>query len=368
MINTESFIESLIEYGYEEFIGVPCSNLTPLINYTSNLNKYVSAANEGDAVAYASGAYLAGKKVAVLMQNSGLMNALSPLTSLNEIYKIPVLMLIGYRGGDNDEPQHKLTGSITESMLSVIGNDYKIAVDVSDVKSGLDNMYAEKKSLAYLVRKGDFSEVRLKENYAEKETGFSRSDVLESINDIRDDDTVVITTTGFISREMYDKYGSNKNFYMVGSMGCAISIGNGIARHKPDKKVIVVDGDGSFLMRPSGAFLYYETKISNLIHIIIDNASYESTGGQIAVSSKIDIGKIVSSFYDSVFPENFNEVNSKEAFSKILKYYIENINNIGGVKSMVCKINKLNDNKLGRLKESCEQLADLFMYDISLEK
>ncbi|HMG94091.1 MAG TPA: thiamine pyrophosphate-binding protein, partial [Chryseolinea sp.] len=122
MINTTTFGDELKRMGFEFYSGVPCSFLKSLINYAINECDYVMAANEGDAVAIASGAKLGGKKSVVLMQNSGLTNATSPLTSLNYTFKLPVLGFVSLRGepGLKDEPQHELMGQITEKMLSLM--------------------------------------------------------------------------------------------------------------------------------------------------------------------------------------------------------------------------------------------------------
>ena len=89
------------------------------------------SSNEGDAVATCSGAYLAGKKPVVLMQNSGLGNAVSPLTSLNSTFKIPLLGFVSHRGkpGVKDEPQHKLMGEITTDLLDLMNINWAYLSD-----------------------------------------------------------------------------------------------------------------------------------------------------------------------------------------------------------------------------------------------
>ena len=117
MIEAGTFIEAARTRGFRRYVGVPCSFLTPFINYVINDETlaYLSAANEGDAVAIGAGAALGGQPAVVLMQNSGLGNAVSPLTSLTWVFRIPVLLIITHRGapGLSDEPQHELMGSIT---------------------------------------------------------------------------------------------------------------------------------------------------------------------------------------------------------------------------------------------------------------
>ena len=123
MLNTQEFGRQLEQRGFNFFSGVPCSFLKSLINYAISEVNYLGAANEGDALAACAGAYLGGKKPVVMLQNSGLGNAVSPLTSLTHTYKIPVLGFVTLRGepGISDEPQHELMGVITEKLLETMG-------------------------------------------------------------------------------------------------------------------------------------------------------------------------------------------------------------------------------------------------------
>jgi phosphonopyruvate decarboxylase len=121
MIQAAAFIEPARALGFRTWAGVPCSFLTPFINSVIDdpEMQYLSAANEGDAVAIASGAALAGQRAVAMMQNSGLGNAVSPLSSLNWVFRIPVLLIVTLRGepGLPDEPQHELMGQITGRLL-----------------------------------------------------------------------------------------------------------------------------------------------------------------------------------------------------------------------------------------------------------
>lgn len=124
MIEASEFVEAARKLGFERYAGVPCSFLTPFINYVINDEKltYISSANEGDALATAAGMVIGGKRAVVMMQNSGLGNAVSPITSLAYIFKIPVLIICTLRGDPEfkDEPQHELMGRITGPGLSKI--------------------------------------------------------------------------------------------------------------------------------------------------------------------------------------------------------------------------------------------------------
>ena len=124
MIDASQFVEAARARGFDWYAGVPCSYLTPFINYVlqdPSLH-YVSAANEGDAVALTAGIALAGKRGITMMQNSGLGNAVSPLTSLTWTFRLPQLLIVTWRGqpGVSDEPQHALMGPVTPQMLDTM--------------------------------------------------------------------------------------------------------------------------------------------------------------------------------------------------------------------------------------------------------
>src|SRR5882757_6981086 len=124
MITADDFIAAAKTRGHDFYTGVPCSFLTPLINgvLSSEALTYVGAASEGEAVAIAAGAWLAGRNTVVMCQNSGLGNAVNPLTSLNAPFRIPTLFVTTWRGqpGQPDEPQHEVMGRITQDLLRLM--------------------------------------------------------------------------------------------------------------------------------------------------------------------------------------------------------------------------------------------------------
>lgn len=168
MINTNMFGEELKKLGFLLYSGIPCSFLKNVINYTLNECEYVSAANEGDAVAIASGAYLGGKKSIVLMQNSGLTNAISPLTSLNHPFRIPLLGFVSLRGepGIPDEPQHELMGKITTQLLDLMQIRWQfLSSDLMEARQQLvqaNECIERGQSFFFVVKKGLFTEEVLK--------------------------------------------------------------------------------------------------------------------------------------------------------------------------------------------------------------
>lgn len=312
MINTKKFGDEMKALGFDFYAGVPCSFLKALINYAINDCDYVMAANEGDAVAVASGAKIGGKKSVVLMQNSGLTNATSPITSLNFTFKLPVLGFVSLRGepGVKDEPQHELMGQITEKMLGLMkvewaylsDDEQAAAQQLKQANAHID----EGRTFFFVVKKGTFGDVKLNQQELKqvsniklkkssaKQTLPIRTQALKTISDLADKDTVLLATTGKTGRELFEVEDKPNNLYMVGSMGCISSLGLGLALARPDKKVIAIDGDGSALMR-MGSFAtnaYYQP--GNLLHVLLDNNAHDSTGGQATVSHIVDFASMAS--------------------------------------------------------------------------
>src|SRR6266446_505324 len=148
MIAADDFLVASCTRKIDFFTGVPCSFLTPLINRTIGEPSldYVGAANEGDAIAIAAGADLAGWRAVVMFQNSGLGNAVNPLTSLNFPFRIPTLLIVTWRGqpGIHDEPQHELMGQITAGVLDIMRIEHAVfPTEAAAVASALDVAIAE---------------------------------------------------------------------------------------------------------------------------------------------------------------------------------------------------------------------------------
>ncbi len=329
-LDTNQFGNELKKAGFDFFCGVPCSFINSLINYAINECNYIMSANEGDAVATSAGAYLAGKKSVVLMQNSGLTNATSPITSLNYPFKIPILGFVSLRGepGLKDEPQHQLMGTITEEILTLMGVEWEyLSSDLDESRVQLhraNRTIQNNQSYLFVVKKGTFSMIELKPqvlntvvnklqlNKSNTHQQPKRLSVLQRLDRIKAKDTLLLATTGKTCRELYEIQDAPNNLYMVGSMGCISSLGLGIALNT-DKKVIAIDGDGALLMRMGSLATnaYYAPK--NLLHLLIDNNIHDSTGGQFTVAGNIDFVQVASSFgYEhSIYIHTLDELEEK---------------------------------------------------------
>lgn len=310
MISMESFGLKLTELGFDFYSGVPCSFLKPMINFAINKEQFIMAANEGDAIAIAAGATLGGSKSVFLCQNSGLTNAVSPLTSLNYTFEIPVLGFVSLRGesGLKDEPQHELMGTITDELLRVMKiHNAVLSTNEEEALNQLEeaNRVIENgESFFFIVKKDTFSAVNLskqeKGNNNNTRLNSSKSEImnvkrieaLEVLQNVIDEQTVLLATTGVTGRELFELEDKSNQLYMVGSMGCISSLGLGLALVKPNIKVIVIDGDGSLLMRMGSLATNAYYSPANMYHLLLDNGLHESTGGQKTVSTNINFVQI----------------------------------------------------------------------------
>jgi phosphonopyruvate decarboxylase len=316
MLAAQTFVEAAKRRGFSLWTGVPCSYLTPFINYVIDDPSlhYVSASNEGDAVAIAAGVEIAGGRAVAMLQNSGLGNAVNPLTSLAFTHRVPMLLVVtlrGESGGPPDEPQHALMGSITADLLDLmqVHREY-FPTEVSDVEPCLDRAVAhmDRERLPYclMMRKNSVAPnpVSAKpplrslhvvpETWSTKNARASRADMLAAIQSATTERDLVIATTGYTSRELYTKGDRVNQLYLVGAMGCASSVGLGVALQRPDLRVIVVDGDGAALMRLGAlAAIGYE-RPANLLHVVLDNGMHESTGGQATVARSVDLAVVAA--------------------------------------------------------------------------
>jgi phosphonopyruvate decarboxylase len=317
MIQARDFIDAARQFGFQWYAGVPCSFLTPFINYVlqdAHLH-YLSMANEGDAVAFNAGVALGGEGRGVtMMQNSGLGNAVSPLTSLTWTFRLPQLLIVTWRGqpGISDEPQHALMGPITPQLLETMEIPWELfPTEARDIGAVLERAVAhmdrEQRPYALLMQKGSVAAHALQRQAAPPASPraaprqaeptvakVTRQAALRAVVERTGENTAVLASTGFCGRELYAIADRANYLYMVGSMGCVVPLALGLALTRPDLDVLALDGDGAALMR-MGAFATvgaYAPK--NLSHLLLDNGVHDSTGGQATVSASVDFAAIAA--------------------------------------------------------------------------
>lgn len=300
MIDPKLFCEYLYKNSIQFFTGVPdtlLNNFCLQIDSVVASSNHVIAANEGCAIAIATGHYLAtGNVPLVYMQNSGLGNATNPLLSLTnkEVYSIPIILLIGWRGAEdsNDWVQHHKQGLLTPRLLETIDIPYQIVEKDSNsaqelVLWAVEQAKKNTSPVALIIKKGVFGQSEKKDFLAEEsEYPLTRENAIEHILQCLPTNTIYVATTGRASRELHAIRANNgqdhdKDVLNIGAMGHASSIALGIALAKPERNVVCLDGDAAFAMHMGSITTIGLSRPKNFLHIILNNGAHESVGGQL---------------------------------------------------------------------------------------
>jgi len=360
MIRPEFFIEKLRENGIDCFAGVPDSLLKNICAYITDhcdaLHNII-AANEGAAVGLAAGHYLAtGQSACVYMQNSGEGNIINPLASLTdqEVYNIPVLLLIGWRGrpGVHDEPQHVKQGKITTGLLNVMGVNYEV---LSKEEDKAEKQIAKaikalqnKEVFALVIEKDTFEDYKL-QNVEVNDLTMSREEAIQTVAAALGEKDCIVSTTGMISRELFEyraamNQSHERDFLTVGSMGHASQIALGIAMAKPNRNIWCFDGDGATIMHMGSMAIVAQKAPSNYVHVVFNNGAHDSVGGQPTVGLKVDLPAVAKAVgYKATI-----SVNSKTELEKELSTLNSQLSTIGGPILLEVQVRKGNRKDLGR--------------------
>jgi phosphonopyruvate decarboxylase len=331
MIDPKIFYTVLQEAGVSLFAGVPDSLLKHFCAYVDDHGRqgqHIITANEGNAVALGAGHHLTtGQIAAVYMQNSGLGNAINPLTSLTDpqVYKIPMLLIIGWRGepGVKDEPQHIKQGAITRAQLDLLRIPYYIIqADTSSkeiLTEAMDKIAVTGAPVALLIRKGTFSNYKSQRKH-KNPSSLKREDALSELLKLAAD-SLVVSTTGKTSREVYEirveRGEAQQDFLTVGGMGHTSSIALGVALGCPGKRVVCIDGDGSALMHLGALPIIGDVAPINLVHVLLNNAAHESVGGQPTVAGNLDFRAIALACGYKRYLQANNEEGIREAWGQL---------------------------------------------------
>ena len=356
MIRPEFFIKKLRENGIDCFAGVPDSLLKNICAYITDhfdAQHNIIAANEGAAVGLAAGHYLAtGQPACVYMQNSGEGNIINPLASLTdpEVYNIPVLLLIGWRGrpGVHDEPQHVKQGKVTTGLLNTMGINFDVLSKEEDKaeKQIAKAVAALKKKDVYalVIGKDTFEDYKL-QNVEKNDLTMSREEAIQTVAAALGEKDCIVSTTGMISRELFEyraamNQGHERDFLTVGSMGHASQIALGIAMAKPDRKVWCFDGDGAAIMHMGSMAIVANKAPKNYVHVVFNNGAHDSVGGQPTVGLKIDLPRVARAVG---YPHTYS-VSNKEDLADVLNVVKKN----NDLSLIEVKVKKGNRKDLGR--------------------
>lgn len=362
MIRPEFFIGKLRENGIDFFAGVPDSLLKNICAYiTDSLprEQNIIAANEGGAMGIAAGYHLAtGRIPVVYMQNSGEGNIINPLASLTdkEVYNIPVLLLIGWRGrpGVHDEPQHVKQGKVTTGLLNTMGINYTVLskdeeAAAKQVKTAVDYMQKTNECYALVIEKDTFDAYVL-QNKVDSGLTLSREEAIETVVEALPQNAAVVSTTGMISRELFEirerkAQGHAHDFLTVGSMGHASQIALGIALQQPQRPVFCFDGDGATIMHMGNMAITASMMPKNYVHVVFNNGAHDSVGGQPTVGLSIDLPAIAKAVG---YPQTYS-VSTKEELGMALASITNNLSPITqGPIFLEIRVRKGNRKDLGR--------------------
>ena len=338
MVNQQTLFEALDRLGVKFFKGVPDSLLNDFCLYmTNNIpdSRHVMAANEGNAIGIAAGNYMAtGNIPVVYMQNSGIGNAANPLLSLTHdcVYGIPMILVIGWRGDPsiNDHAQHKKQGELTPVLMKDMDIPYEILDSddtVIDKFTWAVNKAKEISSpVALIAKKAILTQKEKKQTYAESPL-MNREEAIAAVIDVFGEDAVYLGTTGRATREVNEQLklhgiGEGHEWQNVGSMGHVSSVGLGLALGRPDKRIVVFDGDAAAAVMHLGALATNcRYKAPNLIHIVLNNGVNESVGGQQSAGQLIDLTGVANSCgYRNVG----HAIKTKEELQNVIKNLLGN--------------------------------------------
>lgn len=360
MISPKFFIDTLNSYEIDFFAGVPDSLLKNMCAYIADnidAKHNIIAANEGAAVGIAAGYHLATNKAGVVyMQNSGEGNIINPLASLtdNEVYNIPVLLLIGWRGrpGVHDEPQHVKQGKVTTSLLNVMGVNYDVlSKDEGKVAQQIAKaveVLKQNEVYALVIEKDTFEDYKL-QNVEINNLVMTREEAVQTVVAAIGEKDAIVSTTGMISRELFEarsgwNQGHERDFLTVGSMGHASQIALGIALEKEDRTIWCFDGDGATLMHMGSMAIIASKAPKNYVHVVFNNGAHDSVGGQPTVGLNINIPAVAK----AVGYKEAYSVDNKQDLEQVVSMLNTRLSMIGGPILLEVKVKKGNRKDLGR--------------------
>ncbi|HXU88068.1 MAG TPA: phosphonopyruvate decarboxylase [Methylomirabilota bacterium] len=315
MISGHDLAALLERHRFDFFTGVPCSLVEDVIAVLEHGRRapYVAAVREDVAVGMAAGAWFAGRRPCVLMQNSGLGTSLNALASLSLMYGLPALVVVTWRGhGGKDAPEHILTGAITPNLLELLGMPYRVLsteTAAADVEWAAREMDARMQPVAIVVppkvvetggthahadaARSATPSTRAIDAGASLSPSISRLAALTAARKPLGSEPIV-HANGYICRESFAVGDRPQNFYMIGSMGLASAIGLGLALARPTKPVVIFDGDGNLLMNFGILAMVGGLAPRNLVHVVFDNEAYGSTGNQASPSRGVRLDRVAA--------------------------------------------------------------------------
>jgi sulfopyruvate decarboxylase subunit beta len=301
---SENIIEALQKTNANFFAVFPCEKVKRLYGLITKRFRYVPLSREEEGVGICAGAYLAGAKPVMLVQSSGIGNMINALCSLTKTYQLPLLILVSWRGVYKEKiPAQVPLGEKLPRILKAIDVSYSIIEDQKDiphiwevaieayennaVHAVLLNPIIEDKETIIANSKSDVEEKGKPciPKYEKKplKPVLTRFEILEVVAAYLER-KIVVCNLGIPCKELYSINHQKSNFYMLGSMGLASSIGLGVSLFT-SKEIVVIDGDGSLLTNVGTLSTIALAKPKNLTILAVDNGVHGTTGNQPTATS-----------------------------------------------------------------------------------
>ncbi|HUX99485.1 MAG TPA: sulfopyruvate decarboxylase subunit alpha [Candidatus Deferrimicrobium sp.] len=312
----EQIIELLKKHRIGHIFSVPCAKIKNLLILCSQNFTHIPLTREEEGIGFATGIYLAGAfRSALLMQSGGIGNSINALISLAVIHKIPIPILISWRGiyKENIIAQNAIGQHITRifEAMDIPYIEIHDEKNIPEIDHALQSCFEHETPYGILLNpkiwekstlqfpKLEFpprkrvSEIHLIKNI--QNPTLTRFEILQGLQPFLKG-KIIVSNIGIPSQELYEVCDQSSNFYMTGSFGMVSLIGLGVAM-KISEEVIVLDGDGSILTNPNALCTIAQIAPHNLTILAIDNGTHGSTGNQITQAySQLDLEFIAHSF------------------------------------------------------------------------
>lgn len=301
----ENVVEMLNKAAVDFLTMFPCERVKQLYDLISKCFRHVSLSREEEGVGICAGASLAGARPAILVQSSGIGNMINALCSLTKVYQFPLLILVSWRGiyKENISAQVplgerllavlraldiKYVAIMNQKDISYIGDAAKEAFENNSTCAVLLNpMIWEGETPGPTSKQAAAKNVKsprlVKNKRRSRRPLLTRLEVLKVVAPYLEG-KVVVCNLGIPCKELYSVKHQKSNFYMLGSMGLASSIGLGISLFT-SKDVVVIEGDGSLLTNLGALSTVAVSGPKNLTILAIDNGVHGSTGNQPTATS-----------------------------------------------------------------------------------
>jgi len=315
-INVEQSVLDLMKAcEIDTVLTLPCDRMKKLLPLVPQNFREVRLMREEGGVGIAAGLYMAGKRPALVIQSTGIGNSLNVLASLSQTYRLPLPILASWRGVYRENiPAQVPWGKSLPGVLDAAGIPYMVAdkpEDLPEVRRAIGAAFERNTPYVILFCPKIWERSTAQETAPVVRQAGRRFDVdwheaVPAATTTRFDmikgivpymkGKIVVSNIGVPSKELYAALDQPTNFYMLGSWGLATPIGLGLALGRPEREVIVLDGDGSLLFEPNGLGMAAQERPPNLTIVAFDNSAHGSTGNQPTYSSGMDLGLLARAY------------------------------------------------------------------------